>query len=166
YSLLTRAPPRSTLFPYTTLFRSHAGAEQRPVKERGLAQHEVSRARDAERGRKSREVGEDRRDLGTLAIVVPHVVGELFRASRVGGPEEELRIANAAQVRRAGEESESSRERATRVAQPHEKLSAETRACGGSIERDFLRGMIGEECAVDRFRVVDCGGKRIFGRES
>src|SRR5256885_11809279 len=28
---MIRRPPRSTLFPYTTLFRSHPGAEQRRV---------------------------------------------------------------------------------------------------------------------------------------
>src|SRR5437868_9006459 len=29
FFLMIRRPPRSTLFPYTTLFRSHAGADQR-----------------------------------------------------------------------------------------------------------------------------------------
>src|SRR3712207_6957035 len=28
---MIRRPPRSTLFPYTTLFRSHGGAARRPV---------------------------------------------------------------------------------------------------------------------------------------
>src|SRR5258708_22996200 len=28
---MIRRPPRSTLFPYTTLFRSHAGVHQQPV---------------------------------------------------------------------------------------------------------------------------------------
>src|SRR3712207_8211914 len=32
---MIRRPPRSTLFPYTTLFRSHPGTELRPI----LAEH-------------------------------------------------------------------------------------------------------------------------------
>src|SRR5437899_7387536 len=32
FFLLTRQPPRSTLFPYTTLFRSHEFPVQRPLK--------------------------------------------------------------------------------------------------------------------------------------
>src|SRR5205807_9074234 len=35
FFLMIRRPPRSTLFPYTTLFRSHHGADQRPPLRRG-----------------------------------------------------------------------------------------------------------------------------------
>src|SRR5258708_18692458 len=31
---MIRRPPRSTLFPYTTLFRSHAGAKRKPSKKK------------------------------------------------------------------------------------------------------------------------------------
>src|SRR5256885_13261149 len=41
---MIRRPPRSTLFPYTTLFRSRAGDRQRP--ERVRAVHHRDRARD------------------------------------------------------------------------------------------------------------------------
>src|SRR2546422_2716668 len=34
---MIRRPPRSTLFPYTTLFRSHGPRQQRPLPERGRA---------------------------------------------------------------------------------------------------------------------------------
>src|SRR5205085_4389535 len=37
FFLMIRRPPRSTLFPYTTLFRSHAADEARPVAEDGEA---------------------------------------------------------------------------------------------------------------------------------
>src|SRR5688572_32369874 len=36
---MIRRPPRSTLFPYTTLFRSAAAHEQRAVREVDVAQH-------------------------------------------------------------------------------------------------------------------------------
>src|SRR2546422_7362904 len=44
FFLMIRRPPRSTLFPYTTLFRSHTG-------ERSLGVHHAGRARDATGGR-------------------------------------------------------------------------------------------------------------------
>src|SRR5690606_41702770 len=34
FFLMIRRPPRSTLFPYTTLFRSHGGARQLPFRHR------------------------------------------------------------------------------------------------------------------------------------
>src|SRR2546425_13363735 len=34
FFLMIRRPPRSTLFPYTTLFRSHDGGRQLPVRTR------------------------------------------------------------------------------------------------------------------------------------
>src|SRR6266480_7804790 len=42
FFLMIRRPPRSTLFPYTTLFRSHA--LRRPARGQGAAGHRVPRA--------------------------------------------------------------------------------------------------------------------------
>src|SRR6267143_5302210 len=39
FFLMIRRPPRSTLFPYTTLFRSHAGAEPDPIGLHGGGAH-------------------------------------------------------------------------------------------------------------------------------
>src|SRR5690348_18364829 len=45
FFLMIRRPPRSTLFPYTTLFRSHARAHGYPrVVARGAAQGDARRA--------------------------------------------------------------------------------------------------------------------------
>src|SRR3712207_7897449 len=46
---MIRRPPRSTLFPYTTLFRSQHGRQQEQVRERAVAQ-----GRQAERGEAGR----------------------------------------------------------------------------------------------------------------
>src|SRR3712207_7554814 len=58
---MIRRPPRSTLFPYTTLFRSDAGsARARDVLGNGVADVERfvgSAARELERGREDRRVG-------------------------------------------------------------------------------------------------------------
>src|SRR6267378_3406541 len=52
FFLMIRRPPRSTLFPYTTLFRSRAAARLREEpRGQGLARHR--RHRQAERDRKS-----------------------------------------------------------------------------------------------------------------
>src|SRR2546422_7727144 len=40
---MIRRPPRSTLFPYTTLFRSIGGAQRVLEQEAELAEHEVAR---------------------------------------------------------------------------------------------------------------------------
>src|SRR2546429_7064626 len=37
---MIRRPPRSTLFPYTTLFRSHAGIRDVPLQPAGARSHE------------------------------------------------------------------------------------------------------------------------------
>src|SRR3712207_7117609 len=37
---MIRRPPRSTLFPYTTLFRSGGGAHRRPARPRRRARHD------------------------------------------------------------------------------------------------------------------------------
>src|SRR5206468_12887620 len=63
FFLMIRRPPRSTLFPYTTLFRS-------PVGDLG--------ERDLERT-SARRVG-GQRDRGILAFVEESFVGELLRA--------------------------------------------------------------------------------------
>src|SRR5258708_27274845 len=44
---MIRRPPRSTLFPYTTLFRSHAaGGQRRTVGREGEAAHKITMAAD------------------------------------------------------------------------------------------------------------------------
>src|SRR5438132_9976577 len=46
---MIRRPPRSTLFPYTTLFRSHPGPAARPARDRQLRRvHRAREARDRE----------------------------------------------------------------------------------------------------------------------
>src|SRR5438874_5722240 len=47
---MIRRPPRSTLFPYTTLFRSHRDERRRPAAARAQRQHQQSQFR---RDRKS-----------------------------------------------------------------------------------------------------------------
>src|SRR2546427_5958331 len=56
---MIRRPPRSTLFPYTTLFRSQHHCAQRQC-----AQHEPQRSRGGG-GARDREIG--RQDVGILA---------------------------------------------------------------------------------------------------
>src|SRR3712207_7189812 len=55
---MIRRPPRSTLFPYTTLFRSRAGAARRREPQRavgtGLAAHHPARALGRGRRRRGR----------------------------------------------------------------------------------------------------------------
>src|SRR2546426_6703613 len=46
---MIRRPPRSTLFPYTTLFRSRPGADSRPV--RGRPRGDRGNGRGGDRGR-------------------------------------------------------------------------------------------------------------------
>src|SRR5258708_25376433 len=48
---MIRRPPRSTLFPYTTLFRSRAGADRRPAEARGPVPEGGLPARAAARAR-------------------------------------------------------------------------------------------------------------------
>src|SRR2546425_812415 len=79
FFLMIRRPPRSTLFPYTTLFRSHTGARigQRDVLEChtgvvGLAAHHVGVAEQDRRG--DPFVGEDaRRQADDAEIGRAHV---------------------------------------------------------------------------------------------
>src|SRR3712207_6857287 len=56
FFLMIRRPPRSTLFPYTTLFRSHdRGDVHRPPEQAGHRQHQGGRAvRARRRGRHPR----------------------------------------------------------------------------------------------------------------
>src|SRR5690349_23581262 len=67
---MIRRPPRSTLFPYTTLFRSHDRAHRRHVLERPLSPRRRRCARGAHRARAQRRL---RR--------LPHVAHELDRKS-------------------------------------------------------------------------------------
>src|SRR5438046_10735704 len=49
FFLMIRRPPRSTLFPYTTLFRSHEGKSEREAMGRALEMLEVVRIPSAKR---------------------------------------------------------------------------------------------------------------------
>src|SRR5260370_32593247 len=54
---MIRRPPRSTLFPYTTLFRSHAGLEQRPARQR-MERHADEEGNDHGRDRSEEHTSE------------------------------------------------------------------------------------------------------------
>src|SRR3712207_8504914 len=56
FFLMIRRPPRSTLFPYTTLFRSFLeGRVDRLIRERERAMREAARSMDFERAAKLRD---------------------------------------------------------------------------------------------------------------
>src|SRR5256885_6858897 len=61
FFLMIRRPPRSTLFPYTTLFRSRFGRLDRPVR---LREPGLGRGREAARGVDHREDADDRDEHG------------------------------------------------------------------------------------------------------
>src|SRR3712207_8252859 len=63
---MIRRPPRSTLFPYTTLFRSVRAARRRPQQRRGVgvAHPEVGEVPGQGRGVVQREVGGDLQPVG------------------------------------------------------------------------------------------------------
>src|SRR3712207_8771888 len=61
---MIRRPPRSTLFPYTTLFRSVLGAGRQAQDDRVLGRHDEER-RAEQRVRPAREHGVVRAELGT-----------------------------------------------------------------------------------------------------
>src|SRR3712207_8431462 len=56
---MIRRPPRSTLFPYTTLFRSRVVLLHQPHEQRA---EQAQRAGAEQRGDRRRQVGEDRRE--------------------------------------------------------------------------------------------------------
>src|SRR5437660_12921591 len=53
FFLMIRPPPRSTLFPYTTLFRSNAGLQRASTDGLGRFRSARRKRRDGERDRKS-----------------------------------------------------------------------------------------------------------------
>src|SRR3712207_7906724 len=70
---MIRRPPRSTLFPYTTLFRSGGEGGQR-----GTGRHELAQRRErhpaGQRGAVERGVDGDHGEDPTLRVVVEHRV--------------------------------------------------------------------------------------------
>src|SRR2546422_4538926 len=76
---MIRRPPRSTLFPYTTLFRSHAcGQGEREVERRDAGEYAV--------GSEDVGVSLDRRHLGHLALEAVRVLQLLaIVVDQVGG---------------------------------------------------------------------------------
>src|SRR5689334_24341092 len=59
FFLMIRRPPRSTLFPYTTLFRSRIGSEQEPAMRRALVQREPAAPHPARRRDRLEERSEE-----------------------------------------------------------------------------------------------------------
>src|SRR5256886_12938537 len=99
FFLMIRRPPRSTLFPYTTLFRSHAVVVIRPAGEHGrdLAREVDPRARAEPQPAR---VLEQRREPDLQAeLIEVHIaalrdrVGECQVAVTAGGPAPEETIA-------------------------------------------------------------------------
>src|SRR5438034_8846130 len=77
---MIRRPPRSTLFPYTTLFRSHAHAvdrhAHRPDRSRGALQGGVRPVREHPRERDARRTARDRKStrLNSSHTVISYAV--------------------------------------------------------------------------------------------
>src|SRR5687767_15683107 len=77
---MTRRPPRSTLFPYTTLFRSQADADadqkddRSPLRSRTVIEYRsiliIRKARTDSQEKKNREIGEHTSELQSLAYLV------------------------------------------------------------------------------------------------
>src|SRR6266704_5475773 len=82
FFLMIRRPPRSTLFPYTTLFRAHGGRASRPAfrggHEPGLRGQGVLPPRD----RKSTRLNSSHVSISYAAICLKKITG---RALRYGG---------------------------------------------------------------------------------
>src|SRR5690606_41735198 len=55
FFLMLRPPPRSTLFPYTTLFRSCQQRRERPAHRRRCGPHRAAELGDRRRGRQDRK---------------------------------------------------------------------------------------------------------------
>src|SRR3989442_13462498 len=85
---MIRRPPRSTLFPYTTLFRSRFPALHDSTGVRGIAGDSAKLSEQRERlsGRVVRDISDKPRCVGLVGRVVEHprvrVVGELERKHR------------------------------------------------------------------------------------
>src|SRR3989338_9628287 len=91
---MTRRPPRSTLFPYTTLFRSQAMAEHGPV---GLAENGGLHL-DVEIGANAEQVAVERRVVQRAegqAVRHPGLAARVAIGQDVGGLEQ-LLVAQAA----------------------------------------------------------------------
>src|SRR2546422_6796027 len=76
FFLMIRRPPRSTLFPYTTLFRSLAGdAERRQLQRRaglGRVPHDPLRRLALQEGAQPRERAVERRDRKSTRLNSSH----------------------------------------------------------------------------------------------
>src|SRR2546426_7580978 len=66
---MIRRPPRSTLFPYTTLFRSVGPQQRRHVGMRGVVAVHGGERRGAHEGRHHQHAGREQEDV--LAVVAP-----------------------------------------------------------------------------------------------
>src|SRR6266540_2832271 len=91
FFLMIRRPPRSTLFPYTTLFRSNARETERPRAAQRQRERRVCAARSRLRERSRggvvcvRRAGAGRcRASPRSALSIPHLVRASGRSSRVG----------------------------------------------------------------------------------
>src|SRR2546425_6121089 len=80
---MIRRPPRSTLFPYTTLFRSHAPAEEQDAGERDeVRRHEHQGAGREPQGRAVRRSEEHTSELQSLAYLVCRLLLEKKKKHR------------------------------------------------------------------------------------
>src|SRR3712207_8927240 len=77
FFLMTRRPPRSTLFPYTTLFRSHVQVRRRQA-ERGRLLDDLQRAEQVGERRADRECAGVVHDV-RRASEPPLLVGDLMQ---------------------------------------------------------------------------------------
>src|SRR2546422_11229478 len=92
---MIRRPPRSTLFPYTTLFRSHLGraAAQRP-RDRGAQFHDAELRNGGRRNRRVRDRvqtggalgGRRGREVSLVCALHARGGGGGARSGRAGGP--------------------------------------------------------------------------------
>src|SRR2546422_10840229 len=83
---MIRRPPRSTLFPYTTLFRSHGTGMTRPERARSAGGAPLQGAHDAEPGLSARETSTTGWSERNWVPIRLRVLRALGRARRGGAP--------------------------------------------------------------------------------
>src|SRR5947208_5473721 len=87
---MLRPPPRSTLFPYTTLFRSYCGAGIEFLRPGGAATPSKARRvgrRSEQRERAARPAHEDRRERGRLSLQRRYSVRSEEHTSELQSPD-------------------------------------------------------------------------------
>src|SRR2546426_12569094 len=84
FFLMIRRPPRSTLFPYTTLFRSHHEPRYRAEQREAGGRPDVERSRDNTNGRERRSE-EHTSELQSPCNLVCRLLLETKKAARSSG---------------------------------------------------------------------------------